>query len=249
MAENHMPNFHIDLSGQTAIVTGAGAGVGKAIAFALAQAGAAVAINDLNPDRVETVADEIKAAGGRVAAFQGDISNRFQVVSLIERAREALGRIHIFVNAAGVFKAEPMQGIDAWDWQRQVEVNITGMFYCTQLIGRVMGDEGGGVIVNIASTVGNGHTLPEGLGYATTKAGVIGLTQQSARELGPYHIRVNAVCPGHVQDNDMPVDNPPPNALQRVGTADDIAQVALFLCSDAAAFITGQAIIVDGGGY
>jgi NAD(P)-dependent dehydrogenase (short-subunit alcohol dehydrogenase family) len=109
-----------------------------------------------------------------------------------------------------------------------------------------MADEGGGVIVNIASTAGHPGPIPEGIGFVASQAGVIGLTRQSARELGPRGIRVNALCPANIFRNRHPTDSPN-NALQQYGTEEDIANAALFLCSDAARFITGQAINVDGG--
>jgi 3-oxoacyl-[acyl-carrier protein] reductase len=237
--------FTVELDGQAAIVTGAGAGIGRAAALALARCGAAVAINDLNPDRADTVTSEIHALGGNAFAFQGDISNRFQAAALIEAARERFGRIHILVNAAGVYKPAPLALIDEWDWRRQVDVNLTGAFFCSQLLGRVMADEGGGVIVNVAASAGN-RTLPGGAGYIASKSGLIGLTRQSARELAPAGIRVNAVCPGAIEGEDLTLDTPG-NMLNRYGTPEEAADVILFLCSDAARFITGQALPVDGG--
>ncbi|MEO8612922.1 MAG: SDR family oxidoreductase, partial [Chloroflexota bacterium] len=137
-----------------------------------------------------------------------------------------------------------------WDWRRLLDVNLTGAFFCSQLVGRVMADEGGGVIVNIASSAGHPNPLPDGVGYVASKAGLIGMTKQIAREYAPQNIRVNAVCPGNIED---PFSEPaekksiPANAQGRWGTPDEVAAVTLFLCSDAARFITGQAINVDGG--
>ena len=242
-----MPNFVVDFSGKAAIVTGAGAGIGKAIAEALAKAGAAVALNDLNPDRVESLTEELKAQGAQVVGFQGDISNRFQVSALIERARDAFGRIHFLINAAGIYKADTLQAIDEWDLRRQIEVNVIGTFFCVQLMSRVMADEGGGVIVNIASTAGHPNPIANGAAYITGKAGIIAMTKQAAHELAPHNIRVNAVCPANINEPDMPQVENPQNVLQRIGTPEEIADVVLFLCSDAARFITGQAINVDGG--
>ena len=242
-----MPNFVVDFTGKTAIVTGAGSGIGRAVAEALARSGASLALNDLNPDRIETITDAINADGGTAIGFHGDISNRFQVSALIERARDAYGRINFLVNTAGIYKSEEMAGMDEWDWRRQIEVNLTGAFFCTQLMSRVMADEGGGVIVNLASTAGHPNPIEAGVGYVSSKSGLIGLTKQSARELASKNVRVNAVCPAYIDTPDMPTIDNPQNALQRLGKPDDIANVILFLLSDAAQFITGQAINVDGG--
>jgi 3-oxoacyl-[acyl-carrier protein] reductase len=241
-----LSRFSVDLTEQTAVVTGAGADVGQATALALAAAGASVVVNDLNPDRADRVAAAIVAAGGRSLAWQADVSNRFQVGSLIENARDTFGRVHILVNAAGAYKTGPMAKLDEWDWRRLLDVNLTGAFFCSQLLGRVMADEGGGVIVNIASTAGHPNPLADGVGYVASKTGLIGLTKQCAREFAPLGIRVNAVCPGNVTD-DEGGDAAPNNAQNRCGTFAEIASVVLFLCSDAASFITGQCINVDGG--
>ncbi len=139
-----------------------------------------------------------------------------------------------------MFKRGGMSTLDEWDWRRVIDVNLTGAFFCTQLLSRVMADEGGGAIVNVASTAGHSSTLPDGISTVSSKAGLIGLTRQSARELAPLGIRVNAVCPGNVHTLGSP-------AQARQGTPEEVASVILFLCSGAASFITGQAINVDGG--
>lgn len=241
-----MTTFNVNLKGKNAIVTGAGADVGRASALLLAACGAAVLVNDINPDRAERVTQEIMAAGGQATAWPADISNRFQVGSLIEAARDTYGKIDLLINAAGVFKTGPLPTFDEWDWRRVLEVNLNGAFFVSQLAGRVMAEEGGGVIVNIASTAGHPNPIPEGVSYVTSKAALIGMTKQCAREFAPLGIRVNAVCPGNIALDGTPV-GVPANAQARYGTPDDIAQVVLFLCSDAASFINGQAINVDGG--
>ncbi|MCK6580890.1 MAG: glucose 1-dehydrogenase [Anaerolineae bacterium] len=237
--------FSVDLTGHAALVTGAGDGVGRAVALALAAAGAAVVVNDLNPDRADTVAERITVRGGRALAWHADVANRFQVGSMIEAARDAFGRIDLLINAAGVLKRGAMGDLDEWDWRRVLDVNLTGAFFCTQLLSRVMTEEGGGVIVNIGSIAGHGMTLPDSISYVSSKSGLIGLTQQSARELAPRGVRVNAVCPGNLEADAVSSPSAPP--LGRPGSADEIAGVVLFLCSDAARFITGQALNVDGG--
>lgn len=242
-----MPNFSFDFSGRSAIVTGAGAGIGKAIALALSAAGAKVLVNDVNPDLVEDTADQIHAAGGQATPFQGDVCNRFQAAATIEAAREAYGRIDLLINAAGAYKAEPLLKLDEWDWRRLLDVNVTAAFFCTQLLSRVMSEAGGGVILNLAAGVGLTGALPQGAGYTASKAGLIGLTRQSALELAPHHIRVNALCPASIAESDMPEPDASLIPLRQIGTPEDVAHAALFLCSDAAAFITGQTLVVDGG--
>lgn len=242
-----MPNFNVNLEGQHALVTGAGAGTGKAIALALAHSGASVGVNDLNIERAEDVAEDIIAQEGAAVALHGDISNRFQTANMIEQFRDAYGKIDILVNAAGIFKAGSMLTIDEWDWRRQIEVNTIGTFFCMQLVGRVMADEGGGIIINLATTAANPNPIETGMGYVAGKSSVVGMTRQAAQELAAYQIRVNAICAGHIAEPDMPTVNLNHTLLNRVGTPQDIANVALFLCSDAANFITGQTITVDGG--
>jgi 3-oxoacyl-[acyl-carrier protein] reductase len=243
-----MSNFQVDLRDKVALVTGAGAGNGEAIALALAKAGAHVGMNDINPDRLAKIEAQVQAEGVQTASFAGDITNRFQAATFIESSRDVLGsRIDILVNAVGIYKAQPFYKVDEWDWRRQIEIHIIGTFFMTQLVGRVMMDEGGGNIVNIASTASHPNPLTEGVGYVTGKAGIIGMSKQAAREFAPHGIRVNTVCPAHIREDDMPHNEQPSNALSTMGEPNDIANVTLFLVSDAARFITGQAINVDGG--
>ena len=242
-----MSNFSVDLEGKTALITGAGAGSGRAIALALASSGAVVAAADLNIERAESAAEQIERGGGTAIALHADVSNRFQAANMIERTRDAYGGIQILVNAASAFRPEPMLQIDEWDWRRQLEVNVTGTFFCMQLVGRVMADEGGGAIINLTSIAALRSTIPAGIGYITGGAGVIGMTRQAARELAEDSVRVNAIAGGNNRDGDTLTTPSPSSLLEHGGTSQDIAGAALFLCSDAAQHITGQVLMVDGG--
>ena len=216
-----MASFRVDLSGKAALVTGAGAGHGREIALALAEAGASVAAVDINIERADSLCAAIHDKGGESVPLRADISNRFQVANMIERARDAFGGLHILVNAGGIQRAQPLLAIDEWDWRRQLEVNLSGVFFCTQLAARVMADEGGGAIINVVSA-DSLATLSAGIGGATGAAGVAGLTRQAARELAQYQIRVNAIAAG--------------------AESHASAGMALYLCSDAAASVTGQVL-------
>ena len=239
-------NFSVDLSGKVALVTGAGTGIGRVIALALASAGAAVGVNDLNPDRADNVTQEIVAAGGQAMGWSGDVSNKFQVAANIEALRDRFTHLNILVNAAGVQRPNTLIKLDEYDWRRIIEINMTGTFFCTQLAGRVMADEGGGIIVNLASVYGHPLPLADNAAYVASKAGIIGFTREAAREFAAHNVRINAVCPGDIQEEYEPSIRPT-NPQGRVGTPEEVAAVMLFLCSDAASFITGQAINVDGG--
>ena len=225
-----MSTCPVDLSGRVALVTGGGAGDGRDIALALAGSGAAVAVNDLNIERADAVAEAICADGGTAISLGADIANRFQTANMIEQTRDAFSQIDILVNATSIFHAEPMLSVDEWNWRRQIEVNVTGAFFCIQLVGRVMADEGGGCIINVASVEAYQSSLPEGVGFVTGGAAIIGLTRQAARELAPHGIRVNCIA-----------------AETRAILDSDSAAAALNLCSDDAESVTGQVFAVKDG--
>ena len=242
--------------GQVALVTGAGRGLGRAIARGFAQAGARVAANDISPVNLEAAVAELRAEGGEVEAFVADVAHRLAVETMVEAVLERYGRIDALVNNAGVEPHAPLLGLDEYDWDRTLAVNLKGPFLLTQIVGRRMAEQGGGAIVNIASIAGRAHGLKDRAAYVASKSGLIGLTREAARELAAYNIRVNAVCPGVIetemtaslrQDATMMARWLSDIPQGRLGSTDDVVPLVLFLCSPQAAYIHGQAINIDGG--
>ena len=246
----------LSFQNQVILVTGAGRGIGKAIALAFARDGAKVAVNDINPSSCEAVAEEIRSGGGEAAAFHADVSNKLAVQAMLIDLEDRWGRVDVLINNAGVEPHKPIVQLDEWDWDRTLDVNLKGAFICSQSVGRMMIKQGGGVIVNIASIAGRAAGLRDRSAYVASKTGLIGFTKECAREFAAHQIRVNAVCPGvivtemtaHLRDNEAQLkkwleDIP----LGRLGEPDDVTGLVLFLCSDAARYITGQAINIDGG--
>ena len=238
------------------LVTGAGRGIGKAIALAFAHEGARVAVNDINPDSCAATASEFNSIGGEAIACHADVSSKLAVQTMLIDIEDRWGRIDILINNAGVEPHKPIVAMDEADWDRTIDVNLKGAFICSQSVGRMMVKQGGGVVVNIASIAGRAAGLRDRSAYVASKAGLIGFTKECAREFAAHNIRVNAVCPGviitemtsHLRDNEAQLkkwleDIP----LGRLGEPDDVTGLVLFLCSDAARYITGQAINVDGG--
>ncbi len=246
----------MDFSDKVVLITGAGRGIGKALALAFAQAGARVAVNDINPETCAQTAAEIAASGGQALACHADVANKLAVQAMLIDLEDQWGRVDILINNAGVEPHQPILKLDEWDWDRTLNVNLKGAFICSQSAGRMMQQQGGGVIVNIASIAGRAAGLRDRSAYVASKTGLIGFTKECAREFAAYNIRVNAVCPGviitemtaHLRQNEAQLkkwleDIP----LGRLGDPEDITGLVLFLCSDAARYITGQAINVDGG--
>jgi len=250
------PEVTLNFTDQVILITGAGRGIGKAIALAFAQAGARVAVNDINPDSCVRTADEIIESGGQAVACHADVANKLAVQAMLIDLEDRWGRVDVLVNNAGVEPHKPIVQLDEWDWNRTIDVNLKGAFICSQSVGRMMQKQGGGVIVNIASIAGRAAGLRDRSAYVASKTGLIGFTKECAREFAAYNIRVNTVCPGviitemsaHLRQNEAQLkkwleDIP----LGRLGEPEDVTGLVLFLCSDAARYITGQAINVDGG--
>ncbi|MFZ5808086.1 MAG: SDR family NAD(P)-dependent oxidoreductase [Chloroflexota bacterium] len=241
---------------QVVLITGAGRGIGKAIAQAFATQGAIVAANDITPVNLDTTVAEINTAGGSAKAYVFDIAKRLPVQALVEQVITDWGHLDILINNAGVEPHAPLLELDEWDWQRTLDVNLSGPFYLIQAAARQMRARGSGCIVNIASIAGRAFGLKDRAAYVASKMGLIGLTREAARELAAYGIRVNAVCPGVIETDMTAALRQNPQMMQawlssipqgRLGLPDDVAGLVLFLCSPAAAYITGQAINVDGG--
>src|SRR3990170_4959400 len=245
-----------ELDGKVALITGAGGGSGRAIAVSLAVEGVQIAANDLTPVNLDETVAAIRSAGGAAASFPADVANKIAVQAMLDAVVEAYGGVDILVNNAGVEPHAQLLEFDEWDWDRTLAVNLKGPFLLMQSVGRVMAARGGGAIVNIASIAGRAHGLKDRSAYVASKMGLIGLTREAARELAEHSIRVNAVCPGVIEtemtaalrQNEATVKKWLEDIPQgRLGTPQDVVGLVLFLCSEAAAYLTGQAINIDGG--
>lgn len=244
------------LAGRVAIVTGSSSGIGEAIGHALAAAGAAVVVNSRDVARAEPVAEAIQAAGGRAIAVAADVADSTQVQALVASAVEQLGGLHILVNNAGVGLVAPSEELSEADWRRLIDLDLTAPFLCAQAAGRHMLAARRGVIVNIASVFG--HTgIPGRAAYAAAKHGLIGLTKVLGAEWASRGVRCVAVSPGYVA-TDLVRENMRRGAfdeqdierrapLGRLATPQEVAGVVAFVASDAASYMTGTEVLVDGG--
>jgi 3-oxoacyl-[acyl-carrier protein] reductase len=257
------------LDGRTAIVTGAANGIGRAICLGLAREGAAVWGCDVLEAELEETRRAVEAAGAHptVAAVRAhaavvDVRDADAVREFVTRAEAETGRVDVLVNTAGGVAGQvnrPVEEVSDADWRVIFAINLDGAFHFTRAVAPAMKRAGRGAIVNISSGAGRSYSLTGIQAYASAKAGLIGFTRQTARELGAHGIRVNCVAPGFVRSNPASerqwqamgeagqqrlVDS---IALRRIGTPEDIARAVLFFCGDDAGYITGQTISVDGG--
>jgi 3-oxoacyl-[acyl-carrier protein] reductase len=244
----------IDLAGKCAVVTGGSRGIGRAICLRLAEQGADVAFSYRgNEAAASATAASIEGLGRRAVAFQGDVTDPLAAEGLVKTALEAFGKVDILVNNAGITRDDLIMRMDVEAWRSVLETNLFGAFYTTKAVTRPMLKARGGRIVNITSVSGQAGQTGQA-NYSAAKAGLIGLTKATARELASRGITANAVAPGFVLTEltqDLP-DNlkqeiTSRTPLGRFGTTEEIANAVAFLCSDEAAFITGQVLAVDGG--
>ena len=240
------------LMGQTALVTGASRGIGKAVALELAAAGATVAVNYANSNAgADAVVAEITAKGGSAYAVQADVSQEEEINALVEAVIKRSGSLDVLVNNAGITRDGLLMRMKTSDWQAVINLNLTGVFLCTRAVTRPMLKQKRGRIVNITSVVGLMGNAGQA-NYAAAKAGVIGFTRSSAKELASRGITVNAVAPGFIA-TDMTKDLQAEALLAaiplgRYGEVAEVAGAVRFLAADpAAAYITGQVLQVDGG--
>jgi NAD(P)-dependent dehydrogenase (short-subunit alcohol dehydrogenase family) len=242
--------------GKVAVVTGAGRGMGRAVALRLAREGASVVVAEVNTDHGAEVADEIRADGGTAKAVAADVSRVTDVTRLFDDAVDAFGAVDILVNNAGIAVARPMLDYTEGDWDRQMSVNVKGVFFCAQAAARLMVPRRQGKIVNFASTSAFVSSSKPEVAYDTSKGAVRQMTVSMAAELAPHGINVNAVAPGTTATEMTKSTLATEEGLAwqlariplgRVGEPDDIASVVLFLCSPEASYITGHTLVADGG--
>lgn len=245
----------LDLSGRTAIVTGASGGIGAGIARRLGEAGANVVCHyNAKKDAADKVAAAIKDAGGKAVAIQSDVSTCAGAAKLISEAITAFGGVDILINNAGLQPAKPLGDISEGEWNEMMAANVAGPFLLVKAMAEHMRQAGkAGSVVNIASIEGH-NPAPWHGHYATSKAALLMLTKAAALEFGEIGLRVNAVCPGLIHRDGIEEAWPEgvdrwqaAAALKRLGRPDDIADACLFLASDAARWITGADLVVDGG--
>jgi len=243
------------LKGKVVLVTGGNRGLGRAIALALAEAGANVAILSRSGEGLNDLAEEIRALGAKSLPLTGDVAVPMEARRSVQAVMEHFGRLDVLVNAAGVNRRIPSLGVSESDWDWILGVNLKGTFFMCQAAGEVMISQRKGSIINIASLLSE-VGIPTLAPYAASKAGVVGLTRVLAAEWGPYGVRVNAIGPGYFRTRmteklfsdqawvERLLTQVP---LGRPGESRDLAGVAVFLASDASAYLTGQVIYVDGG--
>ena len=243
------------VSGRVVIVTGGACGMGKAIACMFAQQGARIVLNDVAEQTLQAATDEISTQGGEVIPYLGDVTSEADVRKMVALAVREFGTVDILVNNAGVLFPTPVEEITTAEYDLVIDVSMKGCFLCSREVLAAMKKQGWGRIINMSSSAGRSVSTLGGCHYTAAKAGMLGLTRAIAREMAPFGITVNAVCPGLI-DTDMVEKNVGPERLRqyinsfpipRLGTPAEVGALFLFLASDEAAYITGAAIDINGG--
>ncbi len=252
-----MSDGPFSLDGRVALVTGAGGGLGEGICASLASAGAAVACVDRNNDTVESRAAGVRALGGRAIAITADVTDSASVAAMVQQTIGELGRLDVLVNNAAVYPRRPWTEITEEEWDGVLAVNLKGYFLCARAAFDHLTAGGHGRIVNVASItafIGMTHLLD----YVSSKGAVMSFTRALAREIGPEGVTVNAVSPGAFPTDAEKIHPNPEEydqwildqqSVKRRGTPEDIGNLVVFLASDAASFLTGQVIELDGGWF
>ena len=250
-----MPNPSFSLRGRKALVTGGSRGIGEALAIGLAEAGADVAVAARDETSLKSIAAAISGAGRRSAAIAIDVRDIAAIHTGVDKAAQALGGLDILVNNAGVEEVRDSLAVDEAVWDRIVDTNLKGAFFCAQAAARIMAAGEGGAIINICSLTSE-VGVPTAVPYGSSKSGLLGMTRALAAEWADKGIRVNGIGPGYFRTNLTEVFYR--NAewqqamlakipLRRFGRLEDLVGAAVFLCSGAAAYVTGQCLYIDGG--
>jgi len=241
------------LKNNVTVITGGARGIGKAIALKFAGEGSDIAVGDVNPEVLTEAKKELEAKGVSVLAEKVDVTKFDEVQKFVQKTLDKFGKINILINNAGITRDGLLVRMNDTDWDAVLGVNLKGTFNCTKAVAKVMMKQRAGKIVNIASIIGMIGNAGQA-NYAASKGGVIAFTKSAARELAPRNINVNAIAPGFIK-TDMTAKLPEDVKAQimkqiplaKWGSAADVANLALFLVSDASAYITGQVVQVDGG--
>lgn len=246
-----------DLSGRGALVTGGARGLGLAMARALGRHGARLALLDLDGEGVERAAEELRGEGLETLALRGDVTDADDMATRVADVVAAYGTLDILINNAGIVANVPAEEMSVADWQRVIDVNLTGVFLTAQAAGRQMIRQGKGSIINIASMSGTIANYPQPqCSYNASKAGVIMLTKSLASEWARYNIRVNAISPGYMrteltakffEDPETIRQWLDPTPMHRPGEPQELGGLAVYLASDASSFMTGSNVVIDGG--
>ena len=243
----------MQLEGEVAVVTGGGRGLGEAICLALAREGADVAVCDINEIDGERVAHAIRQVGRKAVAIKADVSVEGQVKAMVAKTLEVLGTIDILVNNAGICYQGPVADMAVEIWDRVLDVNLKGTFLCSREVMPILKQKRTGRIITLGSVAGHVGGIAVGANYSASKAGIMCLTKSLAKELAPFGINVNCVCPGPM-DTEMTSSFPKEEMIQTIplkkfGEPQDVADAVLFLASQQSKYITGETINVNGGLY